>query len=37
MRQVVIAGGGLSGLTAAIKLAQAGIEVLVVEKKQYPF
>ncbi|MDX5346933.1 MAG: NAD(P)/FAD-dependent oxidoreductase [Hymenobacteraceae bacterium] len=34
---MVIAGGGLSGLTAAIKLAQAGIEVLVVEKKQYPF
>jgi len=34
---VVIAGGGLAGLCSAIALAKAGIEVLVIEKEQYPF
>ncbi len=33
---VVIVGGGLAGLTAAIHLKTAGIEVLVVEKQRYP-
>lgn len=34
--EVVVVGGGLAGLTAAIALAQKGISVLVVEKKPYP-
>jgi len=34
---VIIAGGGLSGLTSAIHLAKADLSVLVIEKKQYPF
>ena len=34
---VIVVGGGLAGLVNAIKLAEAGLEVLLVEKKQYPF
>ncbi|MBB6609897.1 NAD(P)/FAD-dependent oxidoreductase [Pontibacter sp. Tf4] len=34
---VIIVGGGLAGLTAAIALAAQGIQVLVIEKKAYPF
>jgi menaquinone-9 beta-reductase len=34
---VIVAGGGLSGLTHAIRLSQAGLRVLLVEKKKYPF
>ncbi|MBR2208701.1 MAG: FAD-dependent oxidoreductase [Synergistaceae bacterium] len=30
--EVVIVGGGAAGMTAAIKLAQAGVDVLVIEK-----
>lgn len=37
MKDVVIAGGGLAGLICAIQLAEAGLEVEVVEKKSYPF
>ncbi len=37
MKDVVIAGGGLAGLICAIQLAEAGLEVEVVEKKAYPF
>ena len=35
--QVVIVGGGISGLLTAIQLAKAGIPCYVVEKKNYPF
>jgi menaquinone-9 beta-reductase len=37
LKDVVIIGGGLAGLTSAINLAQAGISVTLVEKKEYPF
>lgn len=33
---VAIVGGGLAGLTAAIKLGQAGLSALVLEKKTFP-
>ncbi len=34
---VVIIGGGLAGLVNAIQLGRAGLAVLLIEKKQYPF
>jgi flavin-dependent dehydrogenase len=34
---VLIIGGGLGGLTAALDLRQRGYQVTVVERKQYPF
>ncbi|SHN88281.1 FAD-dependent oxidoreductase [Desulfitobacterium chlororespirans] len=34
--EVIIIGAGLAGLAAAYKLAQAGIEVVVVERGDYP-
>ncbi len=34
--EVVIIGGGLAGLTAALDLATRGKEVLVIEKNRYP-
>jgi len=34
---IVIIGGGLGGLTAAILLAKNGRSVLLIEKKSYPF
>lgn len=34
---VIIAGGGLAGLTSAILLGRAGIRTLLVEKKAYPY
>ncbi|HLW21382.1 MAG TPA: NAD(P)/FAD-dependent oxidoreductase [Cyclobacteriaceae bacterium] len=34
---IVIIGGGLGGLTAAILLAKNGRSVLLIEKKNYPF
>ncbi len=37
MKQVVIGGGGLAGLTCAYLLAKAGFEVKVIERKAYPF
>jgi flavin-dependent dehydrogenase len=37
MSDVIIVGGGLAGLSAALGLAQAGLRVSVVEKKAYPF
>ena len=37
MRDIIIIGGGLAGLVSAIQLAEAGLSVLVVEKKTYPF
>ncbi|MEM8848304.1 MAG: FAD-dependent oxidoreductase, partial [Bacteroidota bacterium] len=35
-KEVVIIGGGLAGLTAAIDLAMNGKQVLVIEKNTYP-
>lgn len=37
MEDVLIAGGGLAGLISAIRLADAGLGVTLVEKKAYPF
>lgn len=37
MKKVIIIGGGLAGLTAAIRLARAGISCTLFEKKRYPF
>jgi len=37
LKDVLIVGGGLAGLTSALQLASAGMQVLVIEKKQYPF
>lgn len=37
MYDVAIIGGGLSGLSTAIQLSKAGLEVILFEKKQYPF
>ncbi|NIS78891.1 MAG: FAD-dependent oxidoreductase [Anaerolineales bacterium] len=34
--EVVIVGGGLAGLSTALVLAEAGVEVLVVERGDYP-
>lgn len=34
--EVVIIGGGLAGLTAAIHLSKIGIQVVVIEKNKYP-
>ncbi|MEL6535942.1 MAG: FAD-dependent monooxygenase [Bacteroidota bacterium] len=34
---VVVVGGGLAGLVNSLVLAKAGLSVLVVEKKTYPF
>ena len=35
-KEVIIIGGGLAGLTAAIHLSQSGIDVTVIEKNSYP-
>jgi menaquinone-9 beta-reductase len=35
--EVIVVGGGLAGLVLANELAQAGIDVLVVERHEYPF
>ncbi len=36
-RDIAIVGGGLAGLISSILLAKAGFNVLLIEKKQYPF
>jgi len=36
MKDIIIIGGGIAGLTNAIILARAGFAVLVIEKKYYP-
>ena len=35
--EIVVIGGGLAGLTSAVRLAQAGLDVTLIEKKSYPF
>lgn len=35
--KIIIAGGGLAGLIAAIRLARKGFDCTVIEKKSYPF
>ena len=37
MKDVIIIGGGLAGLVNAICMARAGLDVLLVEKRQYPY
>jgi len=37
MYDIAIIGGGLSGLSSAIQLSNAGMSVILIEKKQYPF
>ncbi|MES2517637.1 MAG: FAD-dependent monooxygenase [Bacteroidota bacterium] len=37
MYDIIIIGGGLSGLVSSIILSKAGKKVLVIEKKKYPF
>ena len=37
MRDILIAGGGLAGLISAICLSEADLDVVLVEKKEYPF
>lgn len=37
MKNVIIVGGGLAGLVSSILLARKGIEVILIEKKTYPF
>lgn len=37
MKDVIILGGGIAGLSSAIQLADAGLDVLVIERKSYPF
>lgn len=37
MKDVIIIGGGLAGLVNAICMAKAGLDVLLIEKRQYPF
>ncbi len=37
MRDIIIIGGGLAGLVNAIQLSSAGLNVLLIEKNEYPF
>lgn len=37
MKEAIIIGGGLAGLTCAILLQKNGYEVTLIEKKKYPF
>jgi flavin-dependent dehydrogenase len=37
MYDVAVIGGGLSGLSSAIQLSKADLNVVLIEKKQYPF
>lgn len=37
MKDVIIIGGGLAGLVNAICMARAGLDVMLIEKRQYPF
>lgn len=37
MKDIIIIGGGLAGLVSSMLLKKAGFEVMVIEKKGYPF
>jgi len=37
VKRVIVIGGGLAGLVAALGLVKAGVECVVLEKKVYPF
>lgn len=37
MYDIIVIGGGLAGLVSCIQLSKAGKNVLVIEKKKYPF
>ncbi|RAU84505.1 NAD(P)/FAD-dependent oxidoreductase [Pontibacter arcticus] len=37
MQEIVIIGGGLAGLVSALELSKAGRQVILIEKKGYPF
>lgn len=37
MKTVIIIGGGIAGLIAAIRLVRCGVACTVIEKKKYPF
>lgn len=37
MRDIIIIGGGLAGLINAIQLSRSGLDVLLVERKRFPF
>ncbi len=37
MYDIAIIGGGLAGLSSSIQLAKAGLNVVLIEKKTYPF
>src|SRR5690349_16579169 len=37
MKQIIIIGGGIAGLTTAVRLAAEGLDVSLVEKKSYPY
>ena len=37
MKSVVIVGGGLAGLSAALQLNKYGFDVTIIEKKVFPF
>ncbi|MEM9829313.1 MAG: NAD(P)/FAD-dependent oxidoreductase [Bacteroidota bacterium] len=37
MKDIIIIGGGLAGLINAIRLAESGLDILLLEKKAYPF
>ncbi|CCG99610.1 FAD dependent oxidoreductase [Fibrella aestuarina BUZ 2] len=37
MHDVIIIGGGLAGLVGALELRRAGFDVLLIERKTYPF
>lgn len=37
MKKVIVVGGGLAGLITAYNLARKNVEVVLIEKKQYPF
>ena len=37
MKKIIVIGGGLAGLITSVKLIEAGIPCLLIEKKNYPF
>jgi menaquinone-9 beta-reductase len=37
INKIIIAGGGLAGLVAAIRLARKGFDCTLIERKEYPF